>query len=489
MAEKTKTYKLTPEDLVKLAEIRAKQTQTAGTPATAKANTASSSPSTAPNIDLLTSEWKTYITQRSKGKNITQEDVKTWLASYLFDDEENFIKDPFTNSVPGLQKQGNTGSFGTRDWWGNPELRKDFIRRQGPLIEQYEKETGKKWDPTVLDLKDKDGTPMSSSMLWFEKEYNKQAQEKGQPNYNFGKQGKFGKLSYSVPSLYDKETPIEEQTSRTAEVISTNEMQDPAPIAPAEWWLQDKIKTAGAAGDFLRLKKYLPWAPKVAPVVPTPTFTDPTRELAANAEQMQIGTQGAGVFAGPQRYAASFSNIQGKGAANAANIMSRYNNQNVGIANQFEGNKARIMNRANEMNTNISRDLYDKTTIANQQFDNAKAMARQELRSSYIDAITNRAQTQALNTIYPNYQIDPTTGGLVNFYKGDNATGANPQDQFKQQVNYFNQVKTADPSVTWKDIFGSKAYDQNNQANSEYDLQREYNKQVNPDPYGNYYKR
>ena len=64
--------------------------------------------------------------------------------------------------------------------------------------------------------------------------------------------------------------------------IPTNELEtDPKPQMGPEWWLQDVIKTAGAAGDMARVKKRLPWAPKLNPVLMDPTFYDPTRELAA----------------------------------------------------------------------------------------------------------------------------------------------------------------------------------------------------------------
>jgi hypothetical protein len=42
---------------------------------------------------------------------------------------------------------------------------------------------------------------------------------------------------------------------------------NPKPQMGPEWWLQDVIKTAGAAGDMARIKKRLPWAPKLNPVL------------------------------------------------------------------------------------------------------------------------------------------------------------------------------------------------------------------------------
>lgn len=220
------------------------------------------------------------------------------------------------------------------------------------------------------------------------------------------------------------------------------------PFAP--WWKQDVVKTAGSAADFMRIKKYLPWAPPINPYVPDATFYDPTRELASNAEQMNIGTQGANAFSGPQAYNARFSQIQGQGAKNAADILSKYNNMNVGAANQFSALKGDIMNKAGMANASLATKLYDDTTIANQQFDNAKNMARQELRSSYIDAVTNRANAQVMNNLYPHYKIDPITGGMMGFYKGSKlkpgATGDASESaaaSFAQLVNKYPQVDQA----------------------------------------------
>jgi hypothetical protein len=202
--------------------------------------------------------------------------------------------------------------------------------------------------------------------------------------------------------------------------IPTNELETPKkPQMGPEWWLQDVIKTAGAAGDMARIKKRLPWAPKLNPVLMDPTFYDPTRELAATQEQYNIGAQGAAAYAPSQALNSRMSQMAGQGAKAAADILGRYNNLNVGQANQFSATKAQVLNQANATNAEISKGLFDATTIANQQYDNAKNQARQELRSSYIDAITNKEQAYALNQLYPNYQIDPSQGGRLYFNAGD----------------------------------------------------------------------
>ena len=209
------------------------------------------------------------------------------------------------------------------------------------------------------------------------------------------------------------------------------------------WWLQDIIKTAGAAGDLARIKKYLPWQANPQVRLPDATFYDPTRELAANTEQANLAYQTQSAFTNPQQLAAASSVTQGQAAKNAADIMGRYNNLNVGLANQLSQERTGILNTASQNKANLDTQLWDKYTIANQQFDNSRAKARENLRSSYIDAITNRANTANLNSLYPEYNVDPSSGGFIHF--NPNAAKIKATDKYdymdalhKKAIQYSN---------------------------------------------------
>ena len=179
---------------------------------------------------------------------------------------------------------------------------------------------------------------------------------------------------------------------------------------PAPWWLQDTIKTTGAFGDLMSIKKYMPWAPGVDLETPRPTFLDPTRELAANAEQQNIQAQALAQFAGPQG-----TRLSGQGASNIADVLSRYNNANVNLANQFEFKSNDIRNQERMLRQGTAQRLYDQNTIANQQYDNARMAMKNQLRNYYTNAITNRWKTDALNQMFPNYAVDPSVGGQMAF--------------------------------------------------------------------------
>lgn len=180
-----------------------------------------------------------------------------------------------------------------------------------------------------------------------------------------------------------------------------------------EWWLQDTVNTMGAASDLASVKKYMPWEARVDLEEPRPTFLDPTRELGQQSEQANIAAQASASFAGPQGLGARNAATQGVAANQAANTLSNINNQNVNIANQFEGTQIGIRNQESMLNQQMANRVYDKNTIANQQFDNSKMAGRQNLRNSYNKAVTNKWKTDAFNQMYENYQTRPGVGGRV----------------------------------------------------------------------------
>jgi hypothetical protein len=239
---------------------------------------------------------------------------------------------------------------------------------------------------------------------------------KGKENTLNAADRKYGDYYRSRKELQFKSlTPPEKKAAEEAKkdaAVQNNQMPIPQQ-QNTPWWLQDIIKTAGAAGDFFRVKKYNPWQQDPNVHLPEVNMYDPTRELAASSETTQQGVEGLKNFVGPQSFNANFNEMQGQGFKNAADIMSRYNNMNVGVANAHESEVVGILNNAEVARAAGHTQLYDKYNIANQQFDNAKNQARQNLRQSYIDAITNRSKAQALNSVYENYQVDPSTGGMV----------------------------------------------------------------------------
>ena len=367
----------------------------------------------------------------------------------------------------------------------NPELVYDYMRTKNPKPNNrlsdvlgpkgYGKKVNNKWIASNADLqKAIDEKAISADEIrgaykddqwWFrgvttqKKQLPREEYEKKIKQQGLIKQGdkSFFAEDREQPWLYTEYEPIDPEKKATATLpekaadaakdpYKRNPITDIPRKAYAPWWLQDIVKTSGAAADLARVNKYQPWQDTPQVFLPNATYYDPTRELAANTEQANLASQFHQAFTGPK--SGAISGVQGKALDNAANIMAKYNNLNVGLANQLSQERASIMNQASQNQAGLNTQLFDKYTIANQQFDNSKNMARQNLRQSYMDAITNRAKTQALNTMYPNFYTDPSRGGFVDHtgYASRNPTkpGDTEADQVQALIERFPGTSAKD---------------------------------------------
>lgn len=229
--------------------------------------------------------------------------------------------------------------------------------------------------------------------------------------------------------------------------LEPGELNPPIPRRPIGFYPQDVLNTAAAVGDLASINKYNPRMVQFNPQPMKPTYYDPNRELANNAEMVNIATQNLAQFTGPQAFNSRFSDLQGKGLANAANIESRYNNLNVGVANQFEQANKQLMNDGNFRNQLAANDFYDKTVIANQQFDNSKRQGRRQVVDYTNAALENRFMTDQMNSLYPNYFVDPAM--LQTFYNPNRQI--TPQQRGQDMMTYLESTGIpfdfSDPAV------------------------------------------
>lgn len=210
------------------------------------------------------------------------------------------------------------------------------------------------------------------------------------------------------------------------EEIVPNKPEENKPYNPRFGFMTpDVVNMAAAALN--TPKKYLPYMAPYTATLPEPTFKDPNRELAANAEQANIMTQGLANFADPQAFMANSSGVQGKALANAADIMGRYQNDNVGIANYFAPLRSDIMNKQKLYNAERVNELWKANAIANQQYDNSKNAYRNNLARTFGQAWNNRMNLGLTNAVNPMYNIDPLSGRsfFINGYGPDKLASYN----------------------------------------------------------------
>jgi len=215
----------------------------------------------------------------------------------------------------------------------------------------------------------------------------------------------------------------------------------------SDFYIQDVMNTGLGLANRLNINQYNPTMSQYTPDLMKPTYYDPNRELANNAEMVNIAAGNLAQFTGPQAFNSRFSDVQGKGLANAANIEARYNNLNVGVANQFEQANKQLSNQARLSNQKSTQDYLAGLAIANQQYDNAVNQANTNIvQSGLIPAFTNRAKTQVMNSLVSDYMIDPRTGGMLNFTpSGRQFSGSSTQSGKAGLSSFISDLEKEDP--------------------------------------------
>jgi hypothetical protein len=186
------------------------------------------------------------------------------------------------------------------------------------------------------------------------------------------------------------------------------------PPAKAGWWLQDTINTMGAFGDAsFAGKGMMPFHQQVELANARATYLDPTKQAADIQSQYAQNLKTAASFAGPQALGSTMSRMSGDAASKSTGVINQVGQQNVGLANQFALKTAEMSNKQSLMNVKLDKTYFDELATKDARDRQEKLAARINRRKLYTTAIGNRAQTQALNTVNQEYNVDPTTGGFV----------------------------------------------------------------------------
>jgi hypothetical protein len=207
---------------------------------------------------------------------------------------------------------------------------------------------------------------------------------------------------------------------------STSDTTPTGELAPDRWSQEEALSKR------LRLKKYLPYIDTPDIETAHPAFYDPGRELAANQESTNAQLQFNAESGNYAQQRANASMIAGQGASAAANTIAKYDNMNVGAANQFAAEDAQVMNNYAATKAKNNTDLYNGTVIANQQYDNAVTAADDDILRARTNAWNNRSQMELMNKTNKNYHIDPETGSMQftptgkNVFTGNGSSGASP---------------------------------------------------------------
>ena len=219
------------------------------------------------------------------------------------------------------------------------------------------------------------------------------------------------------------------------------------------FWLQDELGLANAMDAKMSLKKRYPWAPHHDEIQIDAVFDDPTREIAAIGEQATIASNAATAFGGPKRGITAALAAQGKAGAAIAETVNKVHANNIKTANDVNVKNAELKYKTQMLNNNELKQLYDNTVLTEENYDNSLRKANAAVTAQLQNAYTNRANTANLNRIYPQFDIDPRTGGMINitdpkaFYADPNYV--DPKTSLEEYKNTITELKKILPEDQW----------------------------------------
>ena len=245
-------------------------------------------------------------------------------------------------------------------------------------------------------------------------------------------------------------------------------------------------------------KRYTPYAAPLNAMIPEPTFYDPNRELAEGASNRNMMAAYMQQM-DPQQFSARANALNAQGAEQAANTIGRYQNMNVGVANQFSPLQTDIMNKV----MGYRADAADKLAFNAQQEDKAyRNTMRNYLKAQDMYDINeyDRATKQGmLNETNPYYSIQDGPGGATLNWKDKTnwmnmVTGRSNQasdDTVNQMEAYAEQLRSKYKDIdaaTIRTLMGAKfpnAFQNNRGVNNAAAIQSQYmNMGQNAYPFG-----
>jgi len=343
----------------------------------------------------------------------------------------------------GVQhRMGNTGLYGREDYdW------EDFKDRHGDWIDLEYEHGG--FEGFLRDIKD----PKTSNIAtrWYQKGVNKQYKEatglefftpeNGSP---YGVDGEFGMVSFSVPRVIKKEDVESDVSLENPEIVIQNPPVKNQPekeklnkalpfnaklrARDDRWYIQDSLNLANALGD--NVNTYMPTRQQVDMVAPDATYLDPSRQVAAIQEQASRYQDLAMNTADGQIARANALGNSGQSAAQVADVLANYENQNVQIANQNAAQRADVENRERLTNVELDSRYNQELATVNQNRDNALRELRQRRLMAFNQGVTNNQKKKMLEQVlYPQVSVDSITGDWFT------TNGRNIQDVIDTYVN------------------------------------------------------
>lgn len=234
--------------------------------------------------------------------------------------------------------------------------------------------------------------------------------------------------------------PITPDTPEDTPGPTPGDTPDPYRPEDGQFWIQDMLKMGALA--MRDRDMFLPYQPAVEIPQSGYVLEEPTRQLADVNEQFNIAAQALGSFTGPQSLSARMAKAQGDSLRANANTFAQVHGRNVGTVNRGKLVDAQFRAGAQKEQRDRKVKLYDDTQLTLQNYMDEKNLDREQMADLQANAYTNMANTYNLNTLYPYFNIDPTTGGMIGLTGDLPALVAN-----KQAANQLSQMEQMEQSA------------------------------------------
>jgi len=352
-----------------------------------------------PNIGVIEANqdfWDEYYANFEAGK-------------YNAELPKGFTGDESRKKTQGL-RSGTKNIYGIKDWHKGEEYEDFKSRHQWYLKDHPDFNPDSKADVEA-----------------FQKAFCERGASYGIKNCYFKQKGKhgtgfdgfFGQHTWSAPGFNDPKkptTPAKPVDSKTQEDIPVDPLNVPPNLSPElEFYPQDMWNLAAAAGQ--RIKRPQTWYAPLQFTGVDPAYLVP--DYSPIMEAANISSQGINAYGSRQSADASLSKIQGQGARAAADHNLAVANANAGIYNNANQYNAEIANKNAMYNQQLAQTDYDANMLYEQDYIKAKNKKWSDITNLAGNMLTNAVNTANLNQLYPHYQIDPGSGGLAYFDRGE----------------------------------------------------------------------
>ena len=234
-----------------------------------------------------------------------------------------------------------------------------------------------------------------------------------------GFDGYFGQHTWSAPGFNEPQkptTPTKPADNKTQEDIPVDPLNVPPNLSPElEFYPQDMWNLAAAAGRRIPVPET--WYAPLQFTGVDPAYLVP--DYSPIMEAANITTQGINAYGSRQSADASLSKIQGQSARAAADHNLAVANANAGIYNNANQYNAEIANKNAMYNAQLAQTDFDANQLYETERIKAQGKKWADITNLAGNMLTNAVNTANLNQLYPHYQIDPGSGGLAYFNRGE----------------------------------------------------------------------